>query len=627
MNSKPLPTAVQTVQQFVRSNLVPTMTITIASSLLLTGGSAANIWQVYQGFRHTVERQFEMEKRSSEIKYLDEVLTMSARMAATTGNAKWEKRYNNFVPKLDDAIKYTLDNSNAAIRAQAQQTDQANAQLVKLEADAFALVQKGQLPAAQSLLFGAQYEQQKAIYSTGNNLVLTQVEKLIQGQLQGYQQQLLVSIGFAIGILPILLGSWSLVLSAVRGYIRDQQLAQDALQASQDNLLTVNAALADEAQQRQQQKQFTQQENDQLQQDIGELLDVVSEIESGNLTIQAQVNDRATGLVSDTINRLVEELGKTMRRVAVAAQRVEATGQSQKNITTIVTSNIDRQTQSVGQVLQLTKAVRQSAQSTVQQLVSTNESLVVLQLAVTDGQSIITNLDQDIDVLQVGSDRLVQEIKTLGEFVGLTDQFVQDQGEIVTQTQILALNAALVAARAAEQRDPKQFMTVAREFESIATQVSQLAQQTNDGLTNLEQRSAQIHRVVSSVNIDVQQLGGLVNSFTQGVKHTRAVFSQVQSVTEKTVQSGKIVAIASQKIVGAADATVTDIESITVFAQQISQQSKDAQQLGDQLNILSQDLLENIQVFRLPAVTILPGDSPVIEPVAQPPLIALEFAS
>jgi methyl-accepting chemotaxis protein PixJ len=252
--------------------------------------------------------------------------------------------------------------------------------------------------------------------------------------------------------------------------------------------------------------------------------------------------------------------------------------------------------------LMLTRNVRQSAQNTMQQLIVTNRSLVTLQSSVTEGQGTISDLDREIDVLQAGSDRIVQEIKTLGEFVGQTDKFVQDQGEIVTQTQILALNASLVAARAAEQRDPKQFASVAREFELIATQVSQLAQQTSEGLTSLEQRSAQIHQVVSSVDVDVQQLGGLVSTFTQGVKQASDVFATVQSVTAKAVESGSLVSTASQRILTAADSTTVAIESISSLSQEISHQSQDAQNLGDQLNILSTDLLENIQIFKLPTV-------------------------
>jgi methyl-accepting chemotaxis protein PixJ len=240
----------------------------------------------------------------------------------------------------------------------------------------------------------------------------------------------------------------------------------------------------------------------------------------------------------------------------------------------------------------------------------TNKSLVTLQSSVTEGQGTITSLDREIDVLQSGSDRIVQEIKTLGEFVGLADRFVQDQGEIVIQTQILALNASLVAARAAEQRDPKQFAGVAREFELIATQVSQLAQQTSEGLASLEQRSSQIHQVVSSVDIDVQKLGGLVNAFTQGVKQASEVFATVQAVTAQVVESGNMVSTASQRIVTAADSTTIAIESISTLSQEISHQSQDAQNLGDQLNILSTNLLENIQIFKLPSAPV-PENNPL----------------
>src|SRR5438034_767583 len=41
----------------------------------------------------------------NKIIHLDEVLTMSARMAATTGDPQWEERYRIFEPQLGAAIK------------------------------------------------------------------------------------------------------------------------------------------------------------------------------------------------------------------------------------------------------------------------------------------------------------------------------------------------------------------------------------------------------------------------------------------------------------------------------------------------------------------------------------------
>jgi methyl-accepting chemotaxis protein PixJ len=609
-------------RQFVRSNLLISISATMVGSLTLTVVSTVMTLNIYQSFRSTVNQQFQLEKRSGEIVHLDEVLTMSARMAASTGDLKWEKRYNEYVPKLDEAFKGLLTNVTADIQAEAGKTDAANKKLVDMETQAFVLVRQGQSKKALQLLLGPQYNAQKQIYSAGNQQVLNSIDQLIQRNLQNYQQQLFQSIAFAAITLPILLGVWILVLLAVRDYIGDRQRSQEALQRTQKTLLVLNDELKVEASTRHQQEVFVRMESEQLQVDIDELLDVVCAIEEGDLTVQADVTERATGLIGDTLNRLVEELGRVMGQVSTTVNQVSRSSSRQKEIAAIVTQSTSDQSQSVNQVLALTQTVRSAANSAAMQLAQTNHALMMLQNAVVEGQGAVGSLTQEIDVLQQGSDRIVQQMKALGEFVGLADQFVQDQGEIATQTQVLALNASLVAARAAEQRDPKKFAGVAREFELIADQVSQLAQQTNEGLANLEQRSSQIHRVVSEVDIEVQRLGGLVYSFTSGVKQTGEVFKTVQTVTGEAVQAGDRVAQTSQSIIEAVDSTATAMDAITVLSHQITQQSQDAQRISDQMSHLSETLGKNVQIFRLPeAVTaaianaVLPeSDADLFEP-------------
>lgn len=609
--TKTATTPLRRVRQFVRDNLIGSITVTIAGSLILTGYSTWNTWNIYKSFRSTVNQQFQLEKLSGKIVHLDEVLTMSARMAASTGDLKWEARYNQYVPELDAAIQETLANVTPEIRSQASQTDAANKKLVDLETQAFNLVRQRKAKAALQLLLGPEYTAQKQIYAAGNQQVLNSIEQLIQQQLSSYQQQLFSSMAFAGVTLPILLGIWILVLSAVRDYIRDRQQAQQALQSSQDTLLVLNQELQQEAAMRQQQETQIRQESEQLQDDISHLLEVVCSIEEGNLTVEAEVNDRATGLIGDTLNRLVEELSRILSQVSTAAERVSRGTHRQKAIAATVAQSTSNQAQSVMQVLSLTETVRQAANSGAAQLSQTNQALLMLQAAVAAGQGTISSLTQEIGVLQQGSDHIVQQMKTLGEFVGLADQFVEDQGEIVIQTQVLAMNASLVAARAAEQRDPKQFAAVAREFELIADQVSQLAQKTNEGLADLEQRSTQIHRVVSDVDQEVQRLGGLVDSFTSGVKQTREVFQTVQTVTGETVQAGNTVAQTSQTIVEAADSTAAAMDAISVLARQIAQQSHHAQRISDQITSLSETLLQNVNVFTLPTA----GTDAVVEEV------------
>ena len=596
----------QQIKNLVRTNLVGTITVTIAGSLLLTGVSAWNIWSIYNSFQSTVTKQFELQKTSADIIYQDEFLTMSAKMLVSTGDLQWKTRYNQMVPKADASLKKFLATINAEQRAKASKNDGAAAKLFELEDKAFKLVEQGKQKEAYQILVGTEYAAQKKIFGDGNGAVLADVDRSIQAELDNYQQQLLISIVVAGCTLPILLASWTFVLSAVRDYIKERLATQIEIEQSQQNLLNLNQALAAESQTRQAQEQMVREERDILQQDIGELLDVVCDIEAGDFTVSAEVNSRATGLMGDVLNRLVERLGVVFAQVANGAQQVANDSSVQDRIATIVARNTGEQVTSVGQVLALTETVRQSANKAANQLADTDVALASLQTAVTTGEMTIGSLDRGIDVLQQGSDRIIQQMKTLGEFVGLSDRFVYDQTDIATQTQILALNAALVVARAAEQRDPKQFESVAREFESIAGQVSQLAQQTNAGLTSLEQSNTQIHKVVSDVDNEVQRLGSLVNSFTMGVRQTREVFGTVQSVTGEVVKAGEVVSQTSQKIIESADSTARSISAISTLATQIDEQSQSARSISTQMSDLSAELLSNIQVFKLPTPALIP---------------------
>jgi methyl-accepting chemotaxis protein PixJ len=594
------------INKFVRTNLVGTIVITIAGSLLLTGTSTYNIWHIYNGFQSTISKQVTLEKNSGESNSIGQVLAYAVKLSVTSGDPQWEALYNKKVTELNKIIEQILADVSPEIRAEAGENDKLNQKLIAIETAAFKLVREGKKAEAAQLIFGKEYTDLERSFEAGTTKVSDKIEQSIQKEIQDYQQLLLTDIIIAAVTLPILLASWLLVLSAVRGYMRDRQLAMVEIENSRENLVSLNDNLAKESQLRQQQEQIVREERDVLQQDIGQLLDVVCEIEAGDFTIQADVNDRATGLVSDTLNRLVEALGGVMSQVSAGARDVAISSRQQDKLAADVARNTSAQTTSVDRVLALTQTVRESANNAANQLADTDRSVASLQSAVTEGEIAIATLDREIDILQQGSDRIVQQMKALGEFVGLADKFVYDQSDIATQTQVLALNASLVAARAAEQRDPKQFEAVAREFESIASQVSQLAQQTNAGLTDLEQRNTQIERVVSDVDGEVQRLGSLVNSFTQGVKQSREVFATVQAVTGEVVKAGEVVSETSQTIINSAESTAQSIAAIATLSAQIDAQSRSARSISNEIGELSARLLNTIQVFKLPIAATAP---------------------
>ena len=341
-------------------------------------------------------------------------------------------------------------------------------------------------------------------------------------------------------------------------------------------------------------------ENERLQGEIAHILDTVSAMERGDFTVRAKVSERATGVVADILNSLLEELVKVLQQVLDSAQEVSQGAGKLEAIAETVAKNAEKQAESVTQVLSLSEQVEDSAQNSASEVKTTNQSLLNLKATINVSEQTIANLTHSIEILQQSTERIIRQMKTLGEFVGLADQFVQEQSEIVQQTQVLALNAALVAARAAEQKNPMLFEKVAREFEGIADQVGKLATQTSERLVGLEARTAQIHNVVSAIDIDVQSLGGLVNDFTQGVQQTEETFKDIQTVTQQTIEAGESVAHLTEEIDRITQKTVAAMRDIAVFAQQTAQLTQKTLLQSEGIDSLSVRLLTLVKFFKLP---------------------------
>lgn len=576
-------------------------------ALLLFGASTWNVWELYQGFQATIQREFKLQDLSSKIVYYDEVLTMSARMSASTAEASWEKRYWDNEPELTKAIQEVEKLVPAVVKTQTSQTKNANEKLIELEESAFKLVQSGKPEEALALLLSPEYESQKQIYTRGIEKTIQVIDEEVERLQTQYNRLLQRALVFSGVSLPLLIMSLIVVTGLIRTYLRDRVQAENALKLSQSSLLESNETLTDkiqmieeQTQKLQLQEQKTAQESELLQNDIAAVLDVLADLESGDFTVEAEVNDRVTGLVADTLNRLIEQLTATLSQVTETATITATSSNDVKLYAEQVASDIDEQTQGVNQMFELTETVWQSAHQAIEKIEDTQKILSEVKVSVNQGQGAINEMNQGIDVLQTGSDRMVQKIKTLGEFVSLADQFVQEQNQTAAMTQVLALNASLVAAKAAEQRDPDQFQKVAREFESIANQVQQLAQQTNTGLESLHKRTTKIHGVVSDVDREVQGLNSLVSNFSQGVAKSTQAFSEVQTKTIEVEASGQAVEQGNTRIVQAAENTRTALQDIFTQATRTTERMQSTLSRSIEMRTIASKLIDSVRVFTLP---------------------------
>ena len=179
-----------------------------------------NALSSYYTTQKGMENYLKIEKLRHTIIHLDEVLTMSARMAAATGNLRWEKRYRSFEPKLDAAIKETMRLVPEAYSGKAASyTDTANIRLVEMENQSFDLTRQGRIEEAKALLFSDEYEKQKGIYAQGMTQLATRLAVISSTSLKDAKQQVFLHIGFVFLLIPLLTIVWLVALRVVRNWM------------------------------------------------------------------------------------------------------------------------------------------------------------------------------------------------------------------------------------------------------------------------------------------------------------------------------------------------------------------------------------------------------------------------
>lgn len=235
---------------FISSNLMPLITGAVILSLILVASVGWNVWRMYGDFTKVVTTEFELQKLAGKIVHLDEVLTMSARMAASTGSLEWEQRYVIFEPKLDQAIKRAIELAPEAYANQPAATDEANIKLVNMEHKSFDLVRQGKQQEALELLFSPEYERQKQIYAEGINQTIAALETRIESNLNYYRRNLFMSGLFSLLSVPILLLAWSTILRLINWYVRQKKQAEITLRAAKLQLEKNNKSLEKKVRQR-----------------------------------------------------------------------------------------------------------------------------------------------------------------------------------------------------------------------------------------------------------------------------------------------------------------------------------------------------------------------------------------
>ena len=127
--------------------------------------------------------------------------------------------------------------------------------------------------------------------------------------------------------------------------------------------------------------------------------------------------------------------------------------------------------------------------------------------------------------------RFLDEIRELSAFVGELNGMAEEVAKIASQTNLLALNAAIEAARAGEQ---------GRGFAVVADEVRTLAKRTQQSTEEIEQMIGKLHggvgAAVKAMGISHQMASGTVGQSEQVQKALENILGAVGMIVDQNQQ-------------------------------------------------------------------------------------------
>ncbi|MEM7406738.1 MAG: methyl-accepting chemotaxis protein [Pseudomonadota bacterium] len=331
--------------------------------------------------------------------------------------------------------------------------------------------------------------------------------------------------------------------------------------------------------------------NRQNQEAILRLLDEISDLADGDLTINATVTEDVTGAIADAINYAIDALRDTVTNINSVSVEVAGEARMTRDTAVQLTDSASRQAeqiesaaQSIEQLANAARTVsanaersRQVAEQSVQFAAAGNEAV----RATIDGMD---NIRETIQETSKRIKRLGESSQEIGEIVGLID-------DIADQTNILALNAAIQASMAGEQ---------GRGFAVVADEVQRLAERAS-------QATKQIEALVKAIQSDTNEAVNSMEQSTAGVvqgaelaEDAGQALVRIEVVSKELAELTDAISLSSSgqtDQVDAANVSMNEISRITAETTSGTQQT--ANSIG-RLATLATDLRTSVAGFRLP---------------------------
>lgn len=327
---------------------------------------------------------------------------------------------------------------------------------------------------------------------------------------------------------------------------------------------------------------------------INHLRRVMADVADGNMLVEAHVHSRdelgELGELAVGLNDTIEQIRQLLRQ---AADAVEEVGQQSAVVERIATDSHGVVSRQLQQLELMVTAMNQMTATAGE--VAGGASLAVQAAKAVDqqtqqGQQLVQTQAAGINGLAADIERSVQAVDSLARDSDEISRVLDVIAAIAGQTNLLALNAAIEAARAGE---------AGRGFAVVADEVRGLAQRTREATEEIEQM---IERLQAGVSEAVAAMQGSHAGTAATVRQSGEVEAGLSTILEaagQIVEQSQSIAAAVEEQTHVAHEVDRNVMAIRDDGEQASQGAGEAARASQQMAELAARLNTLLTAFRI----------------------------
>ena len=289
-----------------------------------------------------------------------------------------------------------------------------------------------------------------------------------------------------------------------------------------------------------------------------------------------------------SIRMLAAKLRTVIKRIEQSAALLSKEAQNSSALVTSSNQNINQQNQELEMVAtavnEMTAAIQEVAQNTGNAAQAADDAEKMSQqgaLTITDAMGIIDSLDTRVST---ASDSIVQ-LKKDSENIGGVLEVIRS---IAEQTNLLALNAAIEAARAGEQ---------GRGFAVVADEVRTLAGRSHDATEEIQVMVEQLQQGVASAVTNMEEVSKRAAEGVAQVEESAEALAEISGSVKIINDMNTQIAVATEEQNSVAAEVSRNIEQINQLSGETAQGANQAEQNSQKMTKLAEELKVMVEQF------------------------------